>query len=262
MNENKTAVFDSGIGGISVLAELQRLLPQESFFFFADKQNAPYGGKSKEEILELMRAHCRFFLQNGCKAIVIACNTATSAAISELRREFTDIPIIGIEPAIKPALLQNSGRVLVLATELTVREKKLHSLAETLGEEQRLILRACPGLMELAEALPQSAADAEKYLRGVIEPLLPELSAVVLGCTHYSFFKPLLREAFPALPVYDGNEGVGRHLRHILSERGIAAPENAIGETEWHNSLEATDQVAAARYIGHCRELCELYRRG
>jgi glutamate racemase len=134
LNKNSSiGVFDSGLGGLSVLATLQKLLPNESYIYVGDSKNAPYGTKSKEEVLELSRQICNQLVSLDVKAIVIACNTATSAAVNQLREEY-DIPIIGMEPAVKPALRQSKGKVAVLATEMTLKEEKFQKLIESLED--------------------------------------------------------------------------------------------------------------------------------
>jgi len=249
------SVFDSGIGGISVLAELKKILPQEDFCYFADAANAPYGDKETEEIKLLMRQNVQSFLDQGAKAVVPACNTATSAAAASLREEFCDIPILGIEPALKPALQKTEKKVLVLATALTIKEKKLHNLAESLGEQERLIMLPCSGLMEMTEENPFSE-EVESYLQCLIKPYAEEISAIVLGCTHYSFLKPLLKRFFPAAELFDGNEGLARHLQKVLTEKELLQQNG--GALLWQNSL--SDEAANAAYNRHCEKVYNNFK--
>lgn len=247
------AVFDSGVGGISVLAELVKQLPNESFYYYADCANAPYGGKSKQEIIELMKGHCDRFINMGCKAIVLGCNTATSAASAYLREKY-ELPIVGIEPAIKPALLKTDKRVLVLATELTIKEDKLRLLADSLNACERLILSPCPGLMELVEAGCEEK-ECNRYLYKLISPYINQISAIVLGCTHYSFLKRNINILFPEAELFDGNLGVAKHLKELLLAKSLLNTQ-ANMQICFDNSLEGRQRE---EYSCHCRLLLKKY---
>ncbi len=221
--ERPVGVFDSGVGGISVLAALRRELPGERFLYFGDTIHAPYGTKAPEEVLSLSRDALRGLLDRGCKAVVIACNTATAAAAATLRAEWPDLPIIGMEPALKPAsLLRHGGSILVLATPMTLRLEKFSLLMKRYGEGA--IPLECPGLMELVERFDFDRARA--YLSDRLRSYMdPAPDAVVLGCTHYVFLRPLLRELLPeSCAVVDGNEGTARQLRRVLAQRELLAP--------------------------------------
>lgn len=211
--------FDSGIGGITTLAEARRLLPQEDFIYYADTAHAPYGGRPRTEVLGLTRAAIAELMPLGVKAVLLACNAATSAGAAALRGEL-DLPLVGLEPAIKPALKAVSGMVIVLGTVLTVRGEKFHSLVESLPQHERIIALGCPGLVELIEENPQHEG-IEPYLRKLLRPYEQELSALVLGCTHYVLLKPLLRRLWPNTLLFDGNEGVSRRLAQVLSLHGL-----------------------------------------
>ena len=174
---------DSGVGGIPVFAELRRLMPQANLCFFADTAYAPYGDHSREEILQRMLENCGRFADLPLEALVIACNTATAAAIKELREKL-QIPVLGIEPALKPAAKANrGGRIIILATALTVRENKLKHLMEMYGEGKTVTTIACSGLMELVEDDPNSEAVAA-YLQEKLAPYAADMEGIVLGCTH------------------------------------------------------------------------------
>ena len=244
-HESFTAVIDSGIGGISVLAEARRQMPAENFLFFADAGNAPYGDKPTETIQKLMQEHADAFVNAGAKAILIACNTATSAAAAVLRKTLT-IPVLGVEPALKPAALNEDGQILVLGTRLTIREKKFQDLLKTYGEGRDIIPIACPGLMQRIETDPMGAETAA-YLDDVFKPYRSTMKAVVLGCTHYVFLRPLLRSRYPELTLYDGNEGVCRHLKQVLTENQLTG---GTGKTLWDCSLPEPEK---SRYIEKCR---------
>lgn len=223
-------MFDSGVGGISVLREAVRQLPCERFIFFGDTKNAPYGTKTKEQVLALSRAVVETLLGMGCKAIVIACNTATSAAAATLRAEYRDIPIIAMEPALKPAsLLHQDGVVLALATPGTIAGEKYAHLYALYGEG--VISMPCGGLMEFAERGELDSPALHAYLSDLFRPYLGrKVEAVVLGCTHYVFLKRAIGRFFPAVPLIDGNEGTVRQLGRRLNEKNLLAPAAQRGE--------------------------------
>ncbi|MGN1019968.1 MAG: glutamate racemase [Aristaeellaceae bacterium] len=218
-------VFDSGVGGISVLAELRRVLPKEDFHFYGDTAHAPYGTRRPEEVMGFVRGVMAHLEQSGVKAVVIACNTATSVAAEELRRSCA-MPIIGMEPALKPAHeLRHGGQILVLATPMTLRLPKFQRLMERYGEGVEPL--PCPGLMDLVEQ--EDFAQARRYLQEHFAPFdMGRVDAVVLGCTHYSFLRPVLRELLPAsVPVLDGNQGTARQLARVLAAQGLLNPGGA-----------------------------------
>ena len=219
--DKSIGVFDSGLGGISVLNRCIELLPHENFIYFADKVNAPYGDKSTEEIIFFMRDIMdNFFMKNDVKAVVIACNTATSAAIDILRREYS-IPIIGIEPAIKPALMKdNTGKTLVLATESTNGSKRLVTNLKKY-DNSSCITFGCSGLVELIES--NNKDGISKYLKDKFETIDKTLvDSVVLGCTHYPFIKKEILIALDKdVKFYDGGEGVAKRLKNVLHDKNI-----------------------------------------
>ena len=222
-------MFDSGVGGISVLREAVRQLPHERFIFFGDTKNAPYGTKTREEVLALSRAVVETLLQKGCKAIVIACNTATSAAAAALRAEYEDIPIIAMEPALKPAsLLHRDGVVLALATPGTIAGEKYAHLYALYGDGVASL--PCVGLMEFAERGELDSPALRAYLSDLFRPYAGQkVEAVVLGCTHYVFLKRAIGRFFPGTPLIDGNEGTVRQLGRRLAEKNLLAPEDQAG---------------------------------
>lgn len=214
-------VFDSGVGGIGTLAALRRELPQERFLFYGDTANAPYGTKSREEVMTCVSRIMDHLLENNVKAVVIACNTATAVAAAELRAKY-ELPIIGIEPALKPAHeMRREGSILVLATPMTLKLEKFRALYERYGEGA--IPLPCPGLMELVER--EADDEARRYLLELFAPYdLTKVDAVVLGCTHYVFLRPILKEILPEnVSVLDGNLGTARQLRRVLIQRDLLA---------------------------------------
>ncbi len=224
-------VFDSGAGGISVLRCLRRMLPEESFLYYGDQAHAPYGTKTKEEVLSLAENAMELLLARGIKAAVIACNTATAAAAKELRSRY-DFPIIGMEPAVKPAsLLKKDGLVLCMATPGTLESEKFRSLTDRFGQVTPL---PCPGLMELVEEGKAGGPETDGYLDALFAPYAGQKTdAVVLGCTHYVFLKEQVRRHFPAgTPVLDGNEGTARQLKRRLEEENLLASKGSTGTVE------------------------------
>lgn len=214
-------VFDSGVGGIGTLSALRRELPRERFLFYGDTANAPYGTKSREEVMACVSRIMEHLLAQDVKAVVIACNTATAVAAAELRARY-EVPIIGIEPALKPAHeMRREGSILVLATPMTLKLEKFHALYERYGEGA--IPLPCPGLMELVER--EADEEARRYLLELLAPYdLTKVDAVVLGCTHYVFLRPILRQILPeTAAVLDGNAGTARQLRRVLAARDLLA---------------------------------------
>jgi len=212
-------VFDSGVGGIGTLAALCRELPQERFLFYGDTANAPYGTKTREEVMGCVSRIVDHLLEQDVKAVVIACNTATAVAAAELRAKY-ELPIIGIEPALKPASeIRREGSILVMATPMTLKLEKFRALYERYGEGA--IPLPCPGLMELVER--EADDEARRYLVELFSPYdLNKVDAVVLGCTHYVFLRPILKGILPeTVSVLDGNEGTARQLRRVLAQRNL-----------------------------------------
>lgn len=244
MNNNQNAgfsnapigVFDSGVGGISVLREAVRTLPHERFLFYGDTLHAPYGTKTKEEVLALSRNVVKTLLSQGAKAILIACNTATSAAAAALREEYPQVPIIAMEPALKPAsLLHHDGIVLSLATPGTIAGEKYAHLYALYGEG--VVSLPCPGLMEFVERGQLDGPELSAYLEALFAPYRNQhVEAVVLGCTHYSFLRQTIAAFFPDVPLIDGNEGTVRQLRRRLTECGLLASEESTGCVEFFSS--------------------------
>lgn len=211
-------VFDSGVGGISVLAELIQKLPMEKYIYFGDSKNAPYGTRSIEEVRELSLDAARRLKAYGIKALVVACNTATSGAIEKLR-EMLDIPVIGMEPAVKPAIQKpHQGKVAVMATPFTLREKKFETLISQWADPDEIIKLPCPGLVEIIEAHGGSGRELEDYLIGLFQQLeLSQVSSIVLGCTHYVFVKDSIEKIAGAqIELVDGNSGTARQVERLL----------------------------------------------
>jgi len=226
MREAPIGVFDSGVGGLSVLAEIQRLLPNESLLYVADCGHIPYGEKTPEFIRQRCSVMAGFFREQGAKALVIACNTATVAGVADLRRDFPDWPLVGMEPAVKPAAAATrSGVVGVLATTGTLQSAKFAALLDRFATDVRVITQPCPGLVELIESGDLHSAELRQLLQGYVEPLLASgCDTIILGCTHYPFLKPMLKSMIPAnISLIDTGAAVARQLQRLLAERDLLA---------------------------------------
>lgn len=211
-------VFDSGIGGLTVLNELANRLPYEDFIYYADSKNAPYGPKSVEEIINLCDNIIKFFIKNKCKLIVIACNTATAAAVEEMRNRF-EVPIIGLEPAIKPACLSTkTGNVGVLATEGTFRGNHFIRTSEKYKDYVIFHLQVAKGLVELAEKGIFDGTVAENLVKQYTAPFYKaNIDYLVLGCTHYPYFYSLIKKSVGVnVTIVDSAEPVARRTKDIL----------------------------------------------
>ena len=224
MNVNDyIAVFDSGVGGISVLRHLVRLLPEERFLYYGDSANAPYGTKSREQVRDLTFAAVEMLKLRGIKALVVACNTATSAAIAQLRQAYPDLIIVGIEPALKLAADRFPGGHLgVMATPMTLAEEKFAALMGRFSQDCTIYKLPAPGLVELIEAGQGNSPQAEELLRSLLADVTGKLDALVLGCTHYPFAREAIsRVVGEKCLLLDGGEGTARETRRRLEQAGL-----------------------------------------
>jgi glutamate racemase len=213
-------VFDSGVGGLSVLRTLRKHLPDESFIYVADSGFAPYGDRSSAFIEDRVSAITEFLVGKNVKSVVIACNTATVTAVKTVRAKY-QVPIIGLEPAIKPAVkLTRSGVVGILATERTINSDAVANLCHALGETARFILQPCPGLVEHIENGDVSSASLRSLLTTYLEPLITnDADTIVIGCTHYVFLTPLIREIIGSnVAIVESSDAVARQVERRLSE--------------------------------------------
>jgi len=210
--------FDSGVGGLTVLHQAMQMMPYEHYTYYADVKFAPYGEKSPEEVKNIVLSAFKRFDPNEIKACVVACNTATSIVIDDLRTLY-DYPIIGMEPAIKPAKEISEGKkIIILATSLTLKEKKLKRLIQKLDIEDRVIFIPAPELVHSAEEFIFDSHNLRKIMTDKLSGIdLSEVGALVLGCTHFIYFKPLLYDIFPKhIKLVDGNEGTIKRLRSLI----------------------------------------------
>ncbi|MCH4210083.1 glutamate racemase [Bifidobacterium sp.] len=247
-------VFDSGLGGISVVRQLRHDLPHETVLYFGDSANAPYGRKTPEQVRELSFGIVERFVNQGVKAVVIACNTATSAAVDELREAY-DIPIVGMEPALKPACDLGHGaaqRIIVAATPLTLHEPKFKRLMARFSNQHTIYPQPCPDLVEILEQ--GQLEDRDLVMRTLHKYFdqydLDAIDSVVLGCTHFPFFRAYFRELLPErTALIDGNAGTVHHVQVILESLGELAPEDAAGQAELHNSDTSGREAALERSL-------------
>lgn len=238
-NSMPIGFFDSGVGGISVLKEAVKLLPYENYIYFGDSKNAPYGTKKVDEVKDLTFKAVDFLLSKGVKAIVIACNTATSAAIEDLRTNYTNVPIIGIEPALKPAVeLNRKGKIIIMATPMTLAETKFSNLMKSYKDSAEIIPMPCAGLVELIESGIIEGERIHSYLNEKLKPYLNgDLSSIVLGCTHYPFIKnELLSVVTNDVEIIDGSLGTAKQLRRQLSNMNALNKQDKSGTVEIINS--------------------------
>lgn len=252
----KIAFFDSGVGGLTVLSEAIRQLPDEDYIYYADTDNAPYGVKSPDEVRDLVFQAAEHLAEAGIKALVVACNTATSIAISELRRKYS-FPIVGMEPAVKPAVELNgcSKRILVAATELTLKEKRFRELVSRL--DSRHVVDAVPlsGLVRYCEDNVFQENIIIPYLQEQLSGYhLPDYSTMVLGCTHFPFYRDYFRKILPGdISIIDGNAGTVRRLKQLICVPNDNKAEKKSGTIEFYNSGIAVNETS--RFLSYLERL-------
>lgn len=245
------AVVDSGMGGITVLKKLHRIMPHENYIFFGDSANSPYGTKTKQEIKDITVAIVEKQMKAGAKAVVIACNTATSAAADYLREKYPDYPLVGLEPALKPAALSSSwSRVLVLATPLTLREEKFNKLMARFEGEAEFIKLPAPELVGFVERGEADSPEALEYLERLLEPYADhKVDAVVLGCTHFPFARrPIQQILGEEVLVFEGSMGAAKQCKRLLEERGLLNDSDKEGMITFQNSDESKIEQSIAMF--------------
>lgn len=227
-------IFDSGVGGLSVFREIRKLLPDENYIYYSDNAHCPYGEKTREYIIDRAREITRFLIGKGADIIVVACNTATAAAIASLREEFP-IRFIGMEPAVKPAVaITSTGVVGVLATSGTLKADKYQNTREKYSEGVRIVEHVGRGFVELVERGCTSGPEAESVVEESLKPLLDEgADTIVLGCTHYPFLSETIGKVASALvpdrkiTIIDPAPAVARHLEETMRKEGLLSPTSA-----------------------------------
>ncbi len=229
-------VFDSGIGGTSIWKEINKLLPNEDSIYLSDSKNAPYGSKGKERIIELAIKNTEFLLNQNCKLIVVACNTATTNAISFLRQSY-DVPFIGIEPAIKPASIKTKSKVVgILATKGTLNSELFAKTSRSLNDDIIIEEQVGTGLVELIENGQIESEEMTQLLKSYIDPLLDKnADCLVLGCTHYPYLIPQIRKIVgDDFPIIDSGEAVARQTKNILIQNDILSPNTSKGSHSFY----------------------------
>lgn len=248
---NPVGVFDSGLGGLSVLRKCMKVMPYENFIYYGDSLHAPYGTKSLDEVRDRSLEVLEKLLSMGIKGMVVACNTATSAAVRLMRERYPYLPLVGIEPAIKPAVLHRPGSVvLVMATPRTLAEEKFKALSDQYERLAHIEAVPCEGLMEYIENGILSGPELENYLKDRLLPFpMDRVGAIVLGCTHYPFIQDTLQEIVgERVEILDGSEGTAREIRRRLEAAGLLSNEKDYGQLMLFNS--ASKGKVLARHTG------------
>jgi glutamate racemase len=215
-------IFDSGVGGLSVLREIRRELPHESLLYLADQAHIPYGPRPVAELRGLTVAITHFLLDRGAKAVVVACNTASAAALDHLRAAFPSVPFVGMEPAVKPAAQTTRSRVVgVIATPTTLRTERFSRLVMRHARGATVLSQVCPGLVEQVEAGDLAGEKTQRLLRLCLDPLLTAgMDTLVLGCTHYPFLVEAIRRVVgPGVRIMDPGPAVARQVRRVLEQQ-------------------------------------------
>ena len=239
-SECPIGVFDSGVGGLSVLQEIHRLLPNENLIYVADSAHAPYGDKPKDFILARSRAIFEFFQARQVKAIVVACNTATAAAVKELRTLYS-LPMVAMEPAVKPAAEQTkTGVIGVLATSRTINSNNFQILFARFADQALIIPQACPGLVDQVEQGDLTGAKTRALVSQYVQPLLAQgADILVLGCTHYPFLKPIIQEIFgPSIKIIDSGAAIAKRLHFLLQQNTLLTEAPQTGTVQFYSSAD------------------------
>lgn len=239
--------FDSGVGGLSVLRAIRELLPTQPVLYLADQAHVPYGVRSLGEVRLFSHAITRFLLAQGARLIVVACNTASVAALQSLRQEFPDVPFVGMEPAVKPAAEQTHSKVVgVLATYATFQGQVYNSVVERFAQGVTILQDHCPGLVAEIEKGNFDGPQTEKILRNALEPMMEKgVDTVVMGCTHYPFVIPLIQKITgPAVQVIDPAPAIARQIKRLLEARGWFPQETALADVKFFTTAKVADFAA------------------
>ena len=238
-------IFDSGLGGLSVWQALHDALPNESLIYLGDGARCPYGSRSREEVLQFTEEAVERLLSEGCKMIVVACNTATAVAIKYLREKYATIPFVGLEPAVKPAALTTkSGLIGVLATKRSLEGDHFRRAEEKYGSEVTILKAVGDGFVEAVERNEEDAPETAELVRKAVQPLVEAgADKIVLGCTHYPFLRAVIADiAGEGVEIIDSSEAVARRVATLLEENDIKADDG--NEAEYHFLTFADDEYA------------------
>lgn len=252
MNKNPIGIFDSGIGGTSIFKELEALMPYEDMIYLADSKNAPYGDRTSQEIIDLSIKNVEFLLKKKCKLIVVACNTATTNAITVLRKKF-DIPFIGIEPAIKPAALSSKTKAVgILATKGTLSSSLFHETTKLHAHGIKVIEQIGEGLVPLIESGKLESKEMRSLLESYIDPMIKaNIDYLVLGCTHYPYLIPQLLRMLPNdVKIIDSGLAVARQTQHILEKNKLSNSQNHKGTSIFYSNgtIEILESILGSSY--------------
>ncbi|MBP2033957.1 glutamate racemase [Clostridium algifaecis] len=246
LKDRPIGFFDSGVGGLSVLKQAVKILPHEDFVYYGDSLNAPYGIRTSDKVKELTFNAVKILINKNIKALVVACNTATSVSIEDLRKQYAkSMPIIGIEPALKPAVKnKKNGKIIIMATPVTLSESKFNNLMKKYNYNDNIVPMPCPGLVELIESGIVEGPEVEGYLKERYSCLIEtEIASIVLGCTHYPFVKKALIKVVGEMGkdpfIIDGSSGTVNQLkRQLLKYDMIKKPGDEKGTVRIFNSLD------------------------
>ena len=249
MTDNQPiGLFDSGVGGLSVWREIAAQLPHEDTLYFADQIHIPYGPRSLDQIRSFSEAISRYLIDQGCKLIVVACNTASAAALKHLRATFPDVPFVGMEPAVKPAAEHTrTGVVGVLATPATFQGELFASVVERFANGVKLINQVCPGLVEQIEAAQLTTPETVAMLDRFLSPVRSGgADTIVLACTHYPFVIDAIRSLAPGIDVIDPAPAIARQVNRVLSDREMLAASDRTGQ---HHFITSGDRAEFERVL-------------
>ena len=253
MSKQPIGIFDSGVGGISIWREIHLLLPNEHTIYLADSKNAPYGNRTKSEIIDLCIKNTELLIEKGCKLIVVACNTATTNAIKTLRETYT-LPFIGIEPAIKPAALNTQTKAVgILATKGTLSSELFHKTSDLYSSGIKIIEQVGEGLVELIENGDSNSEEIKTLLKSYLNPMIDaKIDYLVLGCTHYPFLMPILLELLPNhVKIIDSGAAVARQTKAILEKHNLLNIQTINPETKFYTNgnPEVMRLILGEKYI-------------
>ncbi len=252
-NTRPIGVFDSGMGGLSVLREIHKLLPHENLIYIADSKYAPYGERSRAYIKQRSQKIANFLLKKNIKTLVVACNTATAAAVDSLRKQLP-IPIVGLEPAIKPAAkISKTGVIGVLATQRTLQSKRLTSLTIKYAPHTKVLAQPCPGLVEKVEANHLDRYDTRQLIKQYTLPLLQQqVDTLILGCTHYPFLNNTIRIIVgDDIQIVETGKPVALQLQRILKKQQLLNLSSLAGNLHFYNSSELRQHTQTMQQLWH-----------